>query len=96
MRASPQFNGIANALLRALENGLCDEIADRVGAPGKVELHADLIENEGHQVNVFRVEWRVLENAIDRHGTSRSGGCKRFEALFVSDCSVDFMHAGDV
>jgi hypothetical protein len=59
--------------LRALENGLRDQIANRVGASGKIELDADLIEHKGHKVNLFLVEWHVLKDAIGRHWTSSGG-----------------------
>ena len=70
MRASAHFDRIANAFLRAFENGFRDQIANRVGAPGKVELNADLVEHKGHKVDVFLVEWHVLKDAIGRHWAS--------------------------
>jgi hypothetical protein len=72
-RASAHFHRIANAFLRAFENGFRHQVANRVCASGKTELNAHLVEHKGHKVNVFLVEWHVLKDAIGRHRTSCRG-----------------------
>ena len=65
---------VADPALRAFDNSLRDNIADLILSLGKPQFKAYLLKHARHKIDVPRIERKMAEQRIDRHGHLSSQG----------------------